>query len=73
MKNRRTLLMIASGLLVLVLLMWMSGKFHSKVPSATGPLQSKKIDGCIVPVRLVKMPLMESARARGSSAFKPGS
>lgn len=54
-------MMLASGLLVLMLLMWMSGKFHSKVGSGAGQKETRKVDGRIVPVRLVNMPLMESA------------
>ncbi len=61
MKNRRTILMLASGLFVLFLLMWMSGIFHSKVPAGAGRQQVRKVEGRIVPVHLVKMPLMESA------------
>lgn len=61
MKNRKTILIMASGLFVLLLMMWMSGVFHSKVPAVAEQQQTRKIDGRIVPVRLVKMPLMESA------------
>ncbi|HCE44880.1 MAG TPA: hypothetical protein DET40_15170 [Lentisphaeria bacterium] len=61
MKKRNSISFLVSGLLVLILLLWMSGKFHSKVPSEARQKQLHKIDGRIVPARLVRMPLMESA------------
>jgi RND family efflux transporter MFP subunit len=61
MKNRKNLLFLISGLAIVILLMWMSGKFTAKVPSKTVKTASRQISGNIVPVRLVKMPLTESA------------
>ncbi|MFZ2658546.1 MAG: efflux RND transporter periplasmic adaptor subunit [Victivallales bacterium] len=61
MKNRRTILMLTSGLLVLALLLWLSGKFSSKISLDVPKLKGRDISGQVVPVRLVKMPLTESA------------
>ena len=55
------MLMLASGLLVVLLLMWMSGKFHAKVPAVAEQGRSPSIEGEAVPARLVKMPVTESA------------
>ncbi len=53
--------MLASGLVVVLLLMWMSGKFDAKVPAAAEQRRTPNIEGEAVPVRLVKMPMTESA------------
>jgi RND family efflux transporter MFP subunit len=61
MKKQQTLSFIASGLFVVILLLWMAGKFTSKVPSEALESESQNIHGEVLPVRLVKQPLTESA------------
>ena len=61
MKSRRAIFLLASGLLVIIMLLWMSGKFTSKVPSNASRPAAKSVNEKIVPVRLVKLPLNESA------------
>ena len=61
MKSRQILYFIASGLFVVILLLWMSGKFTSKVPSEVSEPAIQNIHGQLVTVRLVKQPLTESA------------
>ena len=48
---------------VVVLMLWLAGKFTPKVPIATGTAQpqNQKIAGSIVKVRLIRLPLYESA------------
>jgi RND family efflux transporter MFP subunit len=61
MKNRKNLLLLASGLFIVILLLWMSGKFSSKVHPKVLKPAAQNINGKIVPVRLIKLPLTESA------------
>ncbi len=61
MKSRRIIFLFASGLLVIIMLLWMSGKFTSKVPSKVAKSAAQTINGKIVPVRLMKLPLTESS------------
>ena len=61
MKKRKLISLLASGLFVIIMLLWMSGKFASKVHSKARNPAVQNINGNIVPVRLVKMPLTESA------------
>ncbi|MFA6569019.1 MAG: efflux RND transporter periplasmic adaptor subunit [Victivallales bacterium] len=61
MKKRKLILPLAAGLFVIMLLLWMSGKFTSKVPSKIPAPAAQNMNGQIVPVRLVKSPLTESA------------
>ncbi|MCX6983867.1 MAG: efflux RND transporter periplasmic adaptor subunit [Lentisphaerae bacterium] len=61
MKRKKLISLLASGLFVIIMLLWMSGKFASKVHSKALNPAVQNISGNIVPVRLVKMPLTESA------------
>ena len=61
MKKRKLISLLASGLFVIIMLLWMSGKFTSKVPAKVLNPAGQNINGNIIPVRLVKMPLIESA------------
>lgn len=55
------MLVFAAG--VVVLMLWLAGKFEPKVPVASGgsPAQTAELKGAVVPVRLRKVPLYESA------------
>jgi len=55
------LLGFAAG--VVVLLLWLAGKFSPKVPvkNATAQPQGSHVAGQLVPVRLIRLPLSESA------------
>jgi RND family efflux transporter MFP subunit len=55
------LLGFAAG--VVVLLLWLAGKFSPKVPAknASDQAQGSPIEGKLVPVRLIRLPLSESA------------
>lgn len=48
---------------VVVLLLWLAGKFEPKVPAKTeaAPSQALEIEGRLAPVRKVRLPLSESA------------
>jgi len=48
---------------VVVLMLWLSGKFSPKVPvkNATAQSQTSDVEGRLVPVRLIRLPLSESA------------
>jgi RND family efflux transporter MFP subunit len=48
---------------VIVLLLWLAGKFEEKVPVRTGNARSQgsTVTGKVVPVRLVRLPQVESA------------
>lgn len=61
MKKRKLISFLAAGLFVIIMLLWMSGKFTSKVPSKVIKPEARNISGKLVPVRLVKKPLTESA------------
>ncbi len=61
MKKRKLVSVLASVSFVIILLFWMSGKFTTKVPSKVIKPAGRSIHGKTVPVRLVKMPLTESA------------
>ena len=54
---------LASPLGVIVLLLWLAGKFSPKVPvkNATAQSQGSDVEGQLVPVRLIRLPLSESA------------
>lgn len=61
MKKRKLISFLAAGLFVIIMLLWMSGKFTSKVPSKGIKPEDRGISGKLVPVRLVKKPLNETA------------
>ncbi|MFA6293662.1 MAG: efflux RND transporter periplasmic adaptor subunit, partial [Victivallales bacterium] len=61
MKRRKLISLLASGLFVIMLLLWMSGKFTAKVPAKVTKPETLSAIGKTVPVRLVKIPLTESA------------
>jgi RND family efflux transporter MFP subunit len=46
---------------VIVLLLWLSGTFSTKISMKTVPPEPRNINGMIVNVRLAKLPLLESA------------
>ena len=59
----RILVLFAFAAGVIVLLLWLAGKFAPKVPAtpATAPDRSADVKGNVEPVRLVRLPLYESA------------
>ncbi len=61
MKNRNLISFLVSGFIILMLLLWLSGKFSSKVPSHPAKPSAGNPNGETVTVHLVRMPLSESA------------
>ncbi len=61
MNRRKLISLIASCILVLAVLLWLAGKFSPKISPGTAALPTVEGKGDLVPVRLVKMPLTESA------------
>jgi membrane fusion protein, multidrug efflux system len=59
----QTAVLVAFGAGVVVLLLWLAGKFSPKVPTegATARAQASDVRGRLVPVRLERLPLSESA------------
>ncbi|MGA2062771.1 MAG: efflux RND transporter periplasmic adaptor subunit [Thermoguttaceae bacterium] len=59
----RIVVFLAFAVGVVVLMLWLAGKFTPKVPIATDTVQpqNQKIAGSIVKVRLIRLPLYESA------------
>jgi RND family efflux transporter MFP subunit len=59
----RTAILVVFGAGVIVLLLWLAGKFSPKVPvkNATAQSQRSDVEGQLVPVRLKRLPLTESA------------
>ena len=59
----RILVLLAFAVGVIVLILWLAGKFAPKVPATptTAPAQSTDVKGDVEPVRLVRLPLYESA------------
>ena len=59
----RTVVALAFMAGVTLLLLWLAGKFSPKVPAASveGKRTERKIEGQVVPVRLIQVPLVESA------------
>lgn len=55
------MLVFAAG--VVLLMLWLAGKFEPKVPveALAAPVQAAEVDGEVVPVRVRKLPLYESA------------
>jgi membrane fusion protein, multidrug efflux system len=58
-----TAIFIGFGAGVVVLLLWLAGKFSPKVPeqSATAQAREMIVEGRLAPVRLIRLPLTESA------------
>ena len=59
----RAAVLLGFGAAVVVLLLWLGGKFAPKVPvsAASPPPQGSAVEGRVVPVRMVRLPLSESA------------
>ena len=59
----RTAILVVFGVGVIVLLLWLGGKFAPKVPVRKTTMQShaSDVEGRLVSVRLVRLPLSESA------------
>jgi RND family efflux transporter MFP subunit len=59
----QTAVFVAFGVGVVVLLLWLAGKFSPKVPTeaATSSVRASKVEGRLVPVRLVPQQTTESA------------
>ena len=59
----RIVVLLAFAVGVIVLILWLAGKFAPKVPTTptTAPSQSSDVKGNVEPVRLVRLPLYESA------------
>ncbi len=59
----KTAVFAAFGAVVIVLILWLAGKFSAKVPSETTSARSKTehIKGQLIPVRLIQLPSSESA------------
>jgi RND family efflux transporter MFP subunit len=59
----RTAVLVIFGVGVVVLLLWLAGTFSPKVPvrKATAQSQASNVDGRLTPVRLIRLPLTESA------------
>ena len=59
----RIMVLLAFGVGVIVLTLWLAGKFAPKVPSTptTASSRSADVKGHVEPVRLVRLPLYESA------------
>ncbi len=61
MNRKKLILLSLSCLLVLCVLLWLAGKFSSKISSRTATPSETRPTGDLVKVRLMKMPLTESA------------
>ena len=59
----RAAILVGFGVGVIVLMLWLAGKFSPKVPtkSTTDRSQASDIAGRLAPVRLIRLPLSESA------------
>jgi RND family efflux transporter MFP subunit len=59
----RTAVFLIFGAGVIVLLLWLAGTFSPKVPARNAPSQSQAshVEGRLTPVRLIRLPLSESA------------
>lgn len=59
----RSAVLVGFGVGVVVLLLWLAGKFTPKVPShpSTAQAEASEINGRIVPVRMLRVPVTESA------------
>ena len=59
----RIMVLLAFGVGVIVLTLWLAGKFAPKVPATptTASSRSADVKGHVEPVRLVRLPLYESA------------
>jgi RND family efflux transporter MFP subunit len=58
----RTVVLLSFGAAIVVLLLWLAGKFSPKVPvTGASPSAEFRADGEVVPVRVVRLPLAESA------------
>ena len=61
MMLKKYIFITVSVLVVVILLLWLSGAFSTKIPMKPIPPELRNINGEIVNVRLAKLPLLEPA------------
>ena len=61
--GRRAAIFLGFAAGVIVLMFWLAGKFAPKVPvdAAAGPARESNVEGRVAPVRLGRLPVLESA------------